>query len=278
MLYEPGYQWEHIDLNTQKFPFDDVLVRKALYFATDKELLVDRLYYGRQGTTDLPVPPFAWAYTDSYVKYPFNPEKAKELLAEAGWDCTSTPCTKTIDGVSRSLEFTLMTTDRADRQSVAQVLQQMWKSVGFGVNLQFLYGRGLFASCSAGGPLYCRTFDAAVYTWITGDDPGHLGTYDCNSIPTEANGWSGQNYPGWCDPEADIHLQRNETYPEVSLSIEKRAVELEAFYKIWTDQVPVIPLFSNTRVYVARMGLTNFRPGPTQYGPRHLEYLGMGII
>jgi peptide/nickel transport system substrate-binding protein len=267
MLYEPGYQWEHIDLNTQKFPFDDVLVRKALYFATDKELLVDRLYYGRQGTTDLPVPPFAWAYTDSYVKYPFNPEKAKELLVEAGWDCTSTPCTKTIDGVSRSLEFTLMTTDRADRQSVAQVLQQMWKSVGFGVNLQFLYGRGLFASCSAGGPLYCRTFDAAVYTWITGDDPGHLGTYDCNSIPTEANGWSGQNYPGWCDPEADIHLQRNETDPEVSLSIEKRAVELEVFYKIWTDQVPVIPLFSNTRVYVARMGLTNFRPGPTQYGP-----------
>jgi peptide/nickel transport system substrate-binding protein len=267
MLYEPGYQWEHIDLNTQKFPFDDALVRKALYHATDKELLVERLYYGRQGTTDLPVPPFSWAYTDSYAKYAFDPARAKELLSEAGWDCSTTPCTKVVDGVKRNLEFTLMTTDRADRQAVAQVLQQMWKSVGFGVNLQFLYGRGLFASCSAGGPLYCRTYDAAVYTWITGDDPGHLGTYDCNSIPTAENGWSGQNYPGWCDAQADIHLQRNETDPEISLSVEKRSTELEAFYKIWTDQVPVIPLFSNTRVYVARKGLENFRPGPTQLSP-----------
>jgi peptide/nickel transport system substrate-binding protein len=267
MMYEPGYQWEHIDLNTQKFPFDDVMVRKALYHATDKELLVERLYYGRQSTTDLPVPPFAWAYTDTYVKYPYDPARAKALLVEAGWNCNASPCTKVVDGVTRSLELTLMTTDRADRQAVAQVLQQMWKEAGFGVNLQFLYGRGLFASCSAGGPLYCRTFDAAVYTWITNDDPGHLGLYDCNAVPTEENGWSGQNYPGWCDPQADIHLQRNETDPDIGLSIEKRKIELDAFYRIWTEQVPVVPLFSNTRVYVARAGMENFKPGPTQNGP-----------
>jgi peptide/nickel transport system substrate-binding protein len=267
MIYEPGYQWEHIDLNTQKFPFDDVMVRKALYHATDKELLVERLYYGRQSTTDLPVPPFAWAYTDTYVKYPYDPARAKELLVEAGWNCDASPCTKVVNGVTRSLEFTLMTTDRADRQAVAQVLQQMWKEAGFGVNLQFLYGRGLFASCSAGGPLYCRTYDAAVYTWLTNDDPGHLGLYDCNAVPTEENGWSGQNYPGWCDPQADIHLQRNETDPDIGLSIEKRKIELDAFYRIWTEQVPVVPLFSNTRVYVARAGMENFKPGPTQNGP-----------
>ena len=64
-----------------------------------------------------------------------------------------------------------MTTDRADRQKLAQVIQAQWKAVNVGTNIQFLYGRGLFATCSAGGPLNCRTFDAAIYTWVGGDDP-----------------------------------------------------------------------------------------------------------
>jgi peptide/nickel transport system substrate-binding protein len=266
VLYEPGYQWEHIDLNVTKFPFDDVNVRKAMYHAIDKQALLDKLYYGKQKATALPIPEgLSWAYTDSYVKYDFDPEKAKSLLAESGWDCSASPCTKEIDGVKKNLEFTLMTTDRADRQAVAQVIQSQLKAAGFGVNLQFLYGRGLFATASAGGPLSARTFDAAMYTWITGDDPDHLGLYNCAAIPTEANGYAGQNYPGFCDKRADELLNLNGQDPEVSLSREKRFPVLEEFYKIWTDQVPVIPLFSNTRVYVVRNGFTNWKAGPTQY-------------
>lgn len=262
VLYEPGYQWEHIDLNMTKFPLDDIKVRKALYYATDRQSLVDKLYFGKQSTTDLPIPKgLSWAYTDNYTKYPYDPEKAKALLAEAGWDCKALPCTK--DG--KNLEFTLMTTDRADRQALAQVIQSMWKKINVGVNIQFLYGRGLFATADAGGPLSARTFDAAIYTWITGDDPGHLGLYDCASIPSKENNYAGQNYTGFCNKDADQALRNNESDPVISLSREKRFPELEKFYKIWTDEAPVIPLFSNTRVYVVRNGLKNFKAGPTQY-------------
>jgi peptide/nickel transport system substrate-binding protein len=266
MIYEPGYQWEHVDLNTTKFPFDDLKVRQAMYYAIDKQALVDKLYFGKQKTTDLPIPEgLSWAWTPNYTKYPYDPEKAKALLAEAGWDCSALPCTKEIDGVKKNLEFTLMTTDRADRQALAQVVQSQLKKVNMGVNLQFLYGRGLFATASQGGPLSARTFDAAIYTWITGDDPDHLGLYNCAAIPTEENGYSGQNYTGFCDARADELLQMNALDPEVSLSREKRKPVLEEFYKIWTDNVPVIPFFSNTRVYVARPGFVNFKPGPTQF-------------
>lgn len=261
-LYEPGYQWEHIDLNTTKAPLDDVKVRKALYHAIDRQALVDRLYFGKQSTTDLPIPKgLSWAYTDNYTKYEFSTEKALALLAEAGWDCAALPCKK--DG--KNLEFTLMTTDRADRQALAQVIQSMWKKVNVGVNIQFLYGRGLFATADAGGPLSSRTFDAAIYTWITGDDPGHLGLYDCASIPSKDNNFSGQNYTGFCNKDADLALTNNETNMDIALSHELRYPELEKFYQIWTDQVPVIPLFSNTRVYVVRNGFKNFKAGPTQY-------------
>jgi len=125
-----------------------VRVRQALYYAIDKQALVDRLYYGKQIPTDLPIPPgLSWAYSDNYVHYPFDLEKAKALLAEAGWDCSAYPCTNA-DGAK--LEFTLMTTDRQDRQLLAQVIQSMWRQLNIGVNLQFLYGRGLFQACEAG--------------------------------------------------------------------------------------------------------------------------------
>jgi len=259
--YPRGYAWEHIDLNMTKFPLDDVRVRQALFYAIDRQALVDELYYGKQGTTDLPVPPgLSWAYTENYTKYPYDPEKALELLAEAGWDCSVYPCTNA-DG--QNLEFTLMTTDRVDRQELAQVIQQMWRAINIGVNLQFLYGRGLFTPCSAGGPLYCRTYDAAIYTYTTGDDPQFMGLYDCASIPTEENNWSGQNDPGFCNPEADEALFMNELDTDVSLSRELRFPYIEKFFQLWTEAVPVIPLFSNTTVYVNRIGFENFKPGPT---------------
>jgi peptide/nickel transport system substrate-binding protein len=259
--YPSAYAWEHIDLNVTKFPLDDVRVRQALFHAIDREALVERLYYGKQSTTDLPVPPgLSWAYTENYTKYPYDPERAKELLAEAGWDCSAYPCTNA-DG--QSLEFTLMTTDRVDRQELAQVIQSMWKSINVGVNLQFLYGRGLFSPCSAGGPLYCRTYDAAIYTATTGDDPQFMGTYDCSSVSSEANSWSGQNFPGYCDQSADEALFMSELDPEVSLSRDLRYPYIEKFFQLWTEDAPVIPLFSNTTVYVNRIGFENYRPGPT---------------
>jgi peptide/nickel transport system substrate-binding protein len=267
VLYEPGYQWEHIDINTTKFPFDDLKVRQAMYHAIDKQALVDKLYFGKQGTTDLPIPNFSWAYTENYTKYPYDPEKAKALLAEAGWDCSALPCVKEVDGQQQKLEFVLMTTDRADRQALAQVIQQQLKAINMGVNLQFLYGRGLFATQAQGGPLNSRTFQAAIYTWLSDDNATFLGLYNCSGIPSEENGWSGQNYPGFCDARADELLTLSETDPETSLSREKRKPILDEFFKIWTDNVPVIPLFSNTRVYVIRTGFSNWKAGPTSTAP-----------
>jgi peptide/nickel transport system substrate-binding protein len=266
MIYEPGYQWEHIDINVTKFPFDDLKVRQAMFHAIDRQAIVDKLYFGKQSTTDLPIPEgLSWAWTPNYTKYEYDPEKAKALLAEAGWNCEALPCVKDVDGQPVKLEFVLMTTDRADRQALAQVIQQQLKAINMGVNLQFLYGRGLFATASQGGPLSSRSFQAAIYTWITGDDPDHLGLYNCAATPTEENGFSGQNYPGFCNERADELLTMNALDPEISLSREKRKPVLEEFYQIWTTEIPVIPLFSNTRVYVARTGFANFKPGPTQY-------------
>lgn len=265
--YYTEYSWEHIDLNTTKFPLDDVKVRQALYYAIDKKTIIDTLYYGKYSPAELPgaiLPTNSWAYTTDYAKYDFSTDKAKALLAEAGWDCSALPC---VNKDGKKLEITLMTTDRSDRQKLAQVIQSMWKAVNVGVNLQFLYGRGLFAACSAGGPLYCRTFDAAIYTWVGGDDPGFWGLYNCAGIPTKENGWSGQNNPGWCNAEADKALNDAENNAEIVVSHDARKKAYAPFFTAWTTDVPVIPLFVNAVPVVARTGFKNYTCGPTQNAP-----------
>ena len=142
----------------------------------------------------------------------------------------------------------------------------MWKAVNVGVNLQFLYGRGLFATGSAGGPLYSGSFDAAIYTWVGGDDPSFMGLYNCAAVPTKENGYAGQNSPGWCNKDADTALVQSETNADVTVSQAKRKPFIFTFYKAWTTEVPVIPLFVNSVPLAYRTGFKNYTCGPTQYG------------
>ena len=274
VAYFNEYSWEHVDLNVQKFPLDDLKVRQALYYAVDKKTIIDTLYYGKYSPAELPgaiLKTNSQFYTDDFTKYPFDVAKAKALLAEAGWDCKALPCTKTVKeggkDVVKKLEITLMTTDRADRQKLAQVVQSMWKAINVGVNLQFLYGRGLFATCSAGGALYCRTYDAAIYTWVGGDDPGFWGLYNCAGIPTKENNYSGQNNPGWCNKAADAALNDAENNADIVVSVAKRKAAYAPFFKAWTTEVPVIPFFVNAVPIAARTGFKNYTCGPTNSAP-----------
>jgi len=263
-----GYSFEHIDLNVTKFPLDDVRVRQALYYAIDRKALSDTIYYGKKVINDVPLPKgLSWAYpADSDISiYNFDLDKAKGLLADAGWDCSAMPCTKEVDGEQRKLEFTLMTTDRKDRQKLAQAVQAMWKKLNVGVNLQFLYGRGLFQVCSAGGPLYCRTFDAAIYTFGTDDSATFYNLYSCAAIPSEVNNWSGQNSPGWCNQVAVDALNQSENNPDIAVSQTKRLPYIFAFFKELTKEVPVVFLYGSAEPFPHRTGWKNFKPGPTQY-------------
>ncbi|HEX9077286.1 MAG TPA: hypothetical protein VF932_15975, partial [Anaerolineae bacterium] len=164
--------------------------------------------------------------------------------------------------------FTLITTDRKDRQALAQVLQNQWKKANMGVNLQFLYGRGLFATCTSGtdAPLYCRNYQAAMYTWLSGDDPDQSSLYTCKSIPSKDNGWSGQNYPGVCDKKLDDLLIKGASDAEIAVSQTKRKPIYVDAQKAWLDLLPVLPLKANANVTVWSTHLKNATGVPTQRG------------
>src|SRR4029434_10224029 len=73
-----------IYLNTQREPFKDKRVRQALYYAIDREAIVKSLFAGTAKRLHSPGPAGSYGYTEAYDHYPYDPEKAKRLLREAG--------------------------------------------------------------------------------------------------------------------------------------------------------------------------------------------------
>lgn len=86
VFVQPGFNASNISLNVNKAPFDDDKVVDAVRHAVNRQEFVDKLTFGHGETTDQPFPKGYVAYDpESEGAYPYDPEKAKKLLADAGY-------------------------------------------------------------------------------------------------------------------------------------------------------------------------------------------------
>lgn len=85
LLSQEGMNIAYIAFNTEKAPFDNVKVRQALNYAVDKKAIIDAVYRGAGVIAKNPLPPTIWGYNNAIQDYEYNPEKAKQLLTEAGY-------------------------------------------------------------------------------------------------------------------------------------------------------------------------------------------------
>ncbi|MEJ8826219.1 ABC transporter substrate-binding protein [Variovorax humicola] len=84
VLEQAGLNVGYLAYNTQKKPFDDVRVRKAVNMAINKKAIIDGVYLTTGVAAKNPIPPTMWSYNDAVKDDPYDPEGAKKLLAAAG--------------------------------------------------------------------------------------------------------------------------------------------------------------------------------------------------
>ena len=85
VLMQPSLNIGYLAMNMEKPPFDDLKVRLAINHAINKTEIVEHLYQGLGIPAKNPIPPGLWSYDDSIEDYAYDPELAKQLLAEAGY-------------------------------------------------------------------------------------------------------------------------------------------------------------------------------------------------
>jgi dipeptide transport system substrate-binding protein len=84
MLSQPGLNIGYLAFNTQKKPFDDVRVRRAINMAIDKNAILEAVYQGAGQPAKNLIPPTMWSYDNAVQDFKYDPEEAKNLLTAAG--------------------------------------------------------------------------------------------------------------------------------------------------------------------------------------------------
>jgi peptide/nickel transport system substrate-binding protein len=255
VLFQPSSVYEHIDLNLENPILKDVRVRKALIYAINREDLTTALFEGKQQAADhfiSPVDP--WYTKDSkYVtSYKYSKEEAGKLLDEAGWKLGA-------DGIrakgTEKLSLSIMTTaQNKTRELVQQYLKDQWKQIGVDLEIKNEPARVFFGETTKK-----RKFPAmAMYAWVSSPESPAESTFHSKNIPSEKNGWSGQNTVAWVNPKMDkLFEQIKEEF-----NAEKRAEFAHEMLKLYTDEIPSIPLYYRADVAVVPTTLKGFKlPG-----------------
>jgi dipeptide transport system substrate-binding protein len=120
LMQQPGLNIGYLAFNVEKKPFDDKRVRQALNMAMNKQSIIDAVFQGAGVAAKNPMPPTIWGYDEGTKDYPYDPEAAKKLLAEAGvsqlkTDIWAMPVTRPYNPNARRM---------------AELVQSDWKAVG----------------------------------------------------------------------------------------------------------------------------------------------------
>ena len=121
LLSQPGMSIGYLAMNMDKPPFDNHKVRLAINHAINKPVIIEHLYQGLGVPAKNPIPPTLWSYDDSIEDYAYDPERAKQLLTEAGYP----------DGFETTLwALPVPRPYIPDGRALAEVLQSELRNIG----------------------------------------------------------------------------------------------------------------------------------------------------
>ncbi len=228
-------------MNTSRPPFDDVRVRQALNYAVDKEQLINVVFrgYGTVMTSPIPETVFGYAPQDPYE---YDPERARQLLAEAGY--------------GDDLSFDVLTFTGDEYSAAGQVLQQFFSAIGVEMRLDPAERGALNDQIFL--PVEENPTQAALVgaSTATGDaDRALTVSFSRQSWPPDSNNWSFYE-----NAEVESLIQEGRTTVDQD---ERAAIYARAQEIIW-DDAPWVFLYSPNTIAGQVSGLEGVYYMPDQ--------------
>lgn len=216
---EAGPHLWFLILNAKEGPFTNKAARQAVNYAVDKQSLVDNVLQGTATVAAGPTPPaFNWAYNEELDPYPYDPEKARELLAEAGVE----------EGTDITFYVTQGGSGMLDPVAMGTAIQADLEAVGLDVAIE-TYEWNTFLGIV--NPGLEGKADMAEMAWMTNSPD----TLPYLALRTEA--WpeqGGFNSGYYSNPEVDDLLQKARTSTDQA----ERATLYKQMQEIVYDDAP----------------------------------------
>jgi peptide/nickel transport system substrate-binding protein len=236
----PGIILMAVNLDGPKY-LQDKRVRQAVLYAIDRENIVKQVLAGQGSITNTHVMGPPAAIPGELNKYEYNPDKARALLTEAGWDANQVVKIQWIQGIR-------------DRDATVQIIQAQLGAVGMKVELNPIEAGPLTENHKN------RTFDFSLYG-------GGLYTIDpdSTSVPNQCDQAypQGGNNAHYCNKDVDAAFAAGRATSDEA----QRAQTYQTVARITNDEVPYIWLYVPSAVWASSTRLQNFKPhGELTYG------------
>ncbi len=159
-----SFSYVYLGYNLEDRRFADKRVRQALTHAINKREIVEGVLMGLGQEATGPYKPGTWFYNPEVPRFPYDPEKARALLAEAGWRPNAEGI---LEKDGRPFAFTILTNQGNEiRARTAEIIQRRLKDVGIMVKIRIVEWAAFIKEFINKG-----RFEAVLLGWTTGQDP-----------------------------------------------------------------------------------------------------------
>ncbi|MFM9108342.1 MAG: ABC transporter substrate-binding protein [Chloroflexota bacterium] len=253
-----GFTYLEFNLDTEVTTmFEDARVRQAMMYALDRQSVVDDILLGYAEVANGPQPVVSYAYApdEMTTKYGFDPEKAKALLAEAGWTDSDGDGIVDKDGVAMSFEY-LYSQGSPTSDQIAAYVQDAWKAVGIDAQPRALEFPALIEATTTD-----PSFAVAAYGFSWDATFIQDAMFGCEQYQV------GFNDMRYCNPGLDeINAEAKITFDDE----QRRALLVEAS-DIVNEELPVLVLHFSTALVAAHDRVQNYQPNT--WGGVPINYL-----
>lgn len=240
LLMQPSLNVGYLAMNMEKPPFDNLKVRLAINHAINKAPIIENLYQGTGIPAKNPIPPTLWGYDDSIEDYAYNPELAKQLLAEAGYP----------NGFETTLwALPVPRPYIPNGQALAEALQSELRNIGIEAKI-VTYDWPTYIEKTESGE-----HDMAMLGWSAGGDPDNFLYYLLSKTTAQK-------------PALNIAFYRSDEMQDVldrarmSNDRDERIELYQQAQAIFHRDVPWVPLAHAQRLLVIDRSVQNLKLAP----------------
>ena len=259
-----GNAYTYLGFNLKDPRFADKRVRQAFAHAIDKRELMEGVLLGLAREATGPYKPGTWAYNPNVKTFPYDLDRARALLAEAGWK------ERDADGLlvkyGAPFTFELLTNQgNEERKKVAQIVQASLRELGVGVEIRLLEWASFIKEY-----VKKRRFDAIILGWGIGQDPDQYEIWHSSKT-----GPDDLNHVSYRNPEVDDLLEKGRS----SCVQAERVKYYRRLQEILADEQPLVFLYFREALPVVSSRVRGIAPSPNGirynlrewYVPRDLQ-------
>lgn len=240
LLQQPGLNIAYLAMPTQKAPFKNILVRKAIHHALNRTKYISEIYGGNAQVAKNPIPPTMWSYNRHTQDYDYSVTKAKKYLTQANM----------AEGFETDLWFADVSRPyNPNAKKMAELIQKDLAEIGVRVKLHQVEWQEFLKQSRKG------QFALSLQGW-TGDngDPDNFlnNLLSCQSIN------AGNNRAQWCHKKFSFLVDR----ARVTTNIRARTKFYQDAQKIFKDEVPWVTIAHSIVFKVARKNVEGYRISP----------------